>query len=224
MNRFKQILKRYDVLLVMLFAGLFLPVSAQSQTEESLIATVKGHGKIISSVDPREITAALVVLRQNGTTLITVNADLQLQAEGTWKASAAAPDEILLKITGGAVKGELTGSGKLFLTSDRKSFKKLTLDLRSSDGQEITVIFAADTPDLLFKVDEPDISAYRSSRGDTSLLIRPDSEAWEYLMLQLMANKRQSCERGCYEFCNEYNNYQFSSSSSSFNSKCYPNQ
>lgn len=193
-NIFKRIVQRYDVLLMLLFAGFFLPVSAQSPTKEALIATVKGHGKITSAVDPREITAALVVLRQNGTMLITVNADLQLQAEGTWKASASSPEEILLKITGGALKGELTGSGKLFLTSDRKSFKKLTVDLKSSDGQEITVTFIADAPDLLFKVDEPDLSANRLRSGDTSLLIRPDSDAWEYLMLELMAKELQTSD------------------------------
>ena len=223
MDRIKRIRRPYNTLLLVLFAGFFLPVSAQSQTEESLIATVKGHGKITSAVDPREITAALVVLRQNGTMMITVTAEIQLQAEGTWEASAASSEEVLLKVTGGAVKGELKGSGKLFLTGDRKSFKKLTLELKSSDGQEMTVTFVADAPNL-FKVDEPDLSARRSSRGDTSLLIRPDNEAWEYLMWQLMASKLQTCERGCYESCNEYNNYQFSSTSTSFNSRCYPNQ
>ena len=97
-----------------------------------------------SAVDEREITSALVVLRQNGTLLITVTADLLLQAEGTWKASASSPDEILLKITGGVLKGEMTGSGKLLLTSDRKSFRELTINVKSSDGQEISVTFVAD--------------------------------------------------------------------------------
>ena len=99
---------------------------------------------ITSAVEEREITSALVVLRQNGTVLIAVCADLQLQAEGTWKASTSSPDEILLKITGGVLRGELTGSGKLLLTSDKKSFKKLRVDVKTSDGQEITVTFAAD--------------------------------------------------------------------------------
>ena len=97
-----------------------------------------------SAVDERKITSALVILRQNGTVLITVTADLQLQAEGTWKASASSPEEILLKITGGVLKGEMTGSGKLLLTSDRKSFKELTMNVKLSDGQEVTVTFVAD--------------------------------------------------------------------------------
>ena len=101
-----------------------------------------------SAVDERKITSALVVLRQNGTVLITVTAELQLQAEGTWRATASSPEEIVLKITGGAVKGEVIGSGKLLLTSDRKSFKELTMNVKLSDGQEVTVTFVADAAEL----------------------------------------------------------------------------
>jgi hypothetical protein len=109
-----------------------------------VILRANGDGTIITPVDELKITAALVVLRQNESVLITVTADLQLQAEGTWKASATSPEEILLKITGGAVKGELVGSGKLLLTSDRKSIKELTINGKSSDGQEVSVKFTAD--------------------------------------------------------------------------------
>ena len=144
MNRRKRILRPCKALLLVLFAGFLLAVSAQSQQLESLTATVKGHGKMSSVVDERKITSALVVLRQNGTVLITVTAEIHLQAEGTWKASASSPDEILLKITGGVVKGEMTGSGKLLLTSDGKSFRQLAVNVKTAGGQEITVTFAAD--------------------------------------------------------------------------------
>ena len=140
----KRILRPYNALLIVLFTGFLAPVSAQSQQLESLTATAKGHGEISSEVDEREITSALVVLRQNGTFLITVTAELHLQAEGTWKASASSPDEILLKITGGVLKGEMTGSGKLLLTSDRKSFRQLAVNVKTVGGSEITVTFAAD--------------------------------------------------------------------------------
>ena len=122
--------------------GFVLPVSAQSPESETIV-TAKGYGAITSGVDERKITAALVVLRSNGTVLITVAADAQLLAEGTWKASASSPEEILVKITGGALQGEMTGSGELFLTSDRKTIKELTINLKSSDGQEISVTFVA---------------------------------------------------------------------------------
>jgi hypothetical protein len=144
MNTVKRIL-RSNTLLLLLSAGFFVPLSAQSQEIEPLILTAKGHGVISSSVEKREITAALVVLRKDGTAMITVLADIQLQAEGTWKANDTSPGEVVLKITGGAVKGEVIGSGKLLLTSDRKSIKELTVNLRSSDGQDISVTFVADS-------------------------------------------------------------------------------
>jgi len=147
MNRLKRILRPYNAVLLVLFAGFLLPVCPQSQESEPLIIKANGHGKLSLLVDEREITAALVVLRQNGTALITVTADLLLQAEGTWKATASSPEEIVLKITGGAVKGEVIGSGRLLLASDRKSMKELTINVTSSDGQEISVTFVAEAPE-----------------------------------------------------------------------------
>jgi hypothetical protein len=145
----KRILRPYNALLIVLFTGFLAPVSAQSQQLESLTATAKGHGKISSEVDEPEITSALVVLRQNGTFLITVTAEIHLQAEGTWKASASSRDEILLKITGGVLKGEMTGSGKLLLTSDGKSFRQLTANIKTVDGSQITVTFESDDSEPL---------------------------------------------------------------------------
>jgi hypothetical protein len=133
--------------LLVLFAGFLLPVFAQSGAVEPLIISAKGHGRLSTVIDERKITSALVVLRQNGTVLITVVADLQLQAEGTWKATASSPEEIVLKITGGAVKGEVIGSGKLLLTNDGKSMRELTINVRSTDGQEISVTFVAEAPE-----------------------------------------------------------------------------
>jgi hypothetical protein len=144
MNTLKRILRAYNAVLLVLFAGFLLPVSAQSQESESLIVMAKGHGIMSSVVEERKLTSALVVLRQNGTMLITVTAELQLQAEGTWKATAASPEDIVLNITGGVLEGEMAGSGKLLLTSDRKSFKELTMNIELSDGQEVTVTFVAD--------------------------------------------------------------------------------
>ena len=144
----KRILFPHHALWLVLFAGFLLPVNAQSQQLESLTATAQGHGLLSSAVEKREITSALVVLRKDGTALIAVTADLHLQAEGTWKASVSSSDEILLNITGGVLKGEMKGSGKLLLTSDGKSFRQLTADLMTVDGSEIKVTFAADDSEL----------------------------------------------------------------------------
>jgi hypothetical protein len=140
--------------LLVLIAGFLLSVSAQSQILESRTATAKGHGKISSAIDEHEITSALIFLRENGTFLIALIADIQIQAEGTWKASTTSPEEILLKITGGVLKGEMNGSGKLLLSSDRVSIKKLTIDVKTVDGREITVTFVGDDPEASEKGEE----------------------------------------------------------------------
>ena len=146
MNRLKAMWKWQDILLLVLvvISGFLLPVSAQSSKFESLTATVNGHGVITTASDEQKITSIVVVLRQDGTMLVSVCADLQLHAEGTWKVSTSSPDEVLVKITGGVLKGELTGSGKLLLTSDKKSFRELRAHVKSSFGEEMTVTFTAD--------------------------------------------------------------------------------
>ena len=144
MNGLKRTLRLWNTLVMLLFAGFFLPVFAQSQDAESLIVTAKGHGEISVRVEKRKITAALVVLRKDRSVMIAVTSDLQIQLQGTWKANTASPEEIVLKITGGAVADDLDGSGKLVLTTDRKSLKELTVNAKSADGQEITVTFVAD--------------------------------------------------------------------------------
>jgi hypothetical protein len=52
-----------------------------------LTAVAKGHGVIAYAFEERKFTGALAVLRQDGTVLITLYSDLQLQAQGTWSAS-----------------------------------------------------------------------------------------------------------------------------------------
>ena len=136
-----------------------LPPS-QSQELEPMILKAKGHGALTAPVDEQKITAALVVLRGNGTMLVTVCAELQLQAEGTWSTSDSAPQEILLKITGGALTGDLIGSGRLLLTKDRKSFEQLSIEATTPDGRVIKVTFTADAVEnrvsLVHLLDERD--------------------------------------------------------------------
>jgi hypothetical protein len=144
-------MRRHSTLLVLLCAQFFLPVYAQGQTFDSLKAVGRGHGLIAEAFEERKFTAALAVLRQDGTVLITLYSDLQLQAQGTWSASNSSPAEILLKITGGEVSGNATGTGKLLLSNDRKFIKELTIKGKLFDGREIAVTFVADTPE-----DRPD--------------------------------------------------------------------
>ena len=82
MNRLKLLMRRHTTLLILLLAQFFLPVYAQAQKFDSLTAVAKGHGVIADAVEERKFTAALAVLRQDGTVLITLYSDLQLQVEG----------------------------------------------------------------------------------------------------------------------------------------------
>ncbi|HEU5235941.1 MAG TPA: hypothetical protein VFU37_02300, partial [Pyrinomonadaceae bacterium] len=127
--------------------SIFLPASGQGQNLDSLTAVAKGHGVIANAVEERKFTTALAVLRQDGTVLITLYSDLLLQAQGTWSASTSSPEEILLKITGGEVSGNATGTGKLLLSNDRKFIKELTIKGKFFDGREIVVTFVADAPE-----------------------------------------------------------------------------
>ena len=66
------------------------------------------------------------MLRKDGQALITIYSDLQLQAQGTWSATGDSPKEIKLKVTGGELTGNFSGTGKLLLSDDRMSLKELT--------------------------------------------------------------------------------------------------
>lgn len=155
MNRLNLLTRRHSTLLILLFAQFILPASAQGQNSDSLTAVAKGHGVIADAVEERKFTGALAVLRQDGTILITLISDLQLQAQGTWSVSNSSPDEFLLKITGGELSGNATGKGKLLLSNDRKFIKELTIKGRFFDGREVTVTFVADAPEDRSKGYEP---------------------------------------------------------------------
>ena len=158
MNRLKLLMQWQGLLLILLFAHLLLPASAQGQNFDGLTAFAKGHGVIADAFEERKFTAALAVLRPDGTVLITLYSDLQLQAQGTWSASNSSPEEILLKITGGEVSGNVTGTGKLLLSNDRKFIKELRIKAKLFDGREIAVTFVADAPESLERIEPGFIS------------------------------------------------------------------
>lgn len=143
----KRIRPRHNLLLTLLFAQFVLPAQAQSQPTESITAFARGHGSIVSEVEERKFSAAFVVLRPNGQAVITLYSDLQLQVRGTWSVSDSSPHEIELKITGGELGGNASGSGKLLLSNDRKSISELAITGKSSNGCDVTISFTADRSD-----------------------------------------------------------------------------
>ena len=131
-------------LTIILFGQFFLPVSAAAPQTEPVTVYGKGHGSIVSLTEDRKLSAAVVVLRPNGTALITLISDLQVQAEAQWTASTLSSHEMELRITGGELTGNASGSGKLVLTDDDKSIKELMIKGKLFDGRELTITFAAD--------------------------------------------------------------------------------
>jgi hypothetical protein len=138
---------RHNLLVILMFALFILPAPAQSQQTEPITAFAKGHGSIVSTDEERKISAALVVLRENGQAVITLFSDLQLQVQGTWSVSDSSPQEIQLKITGLELGGNASGSGKVLLSSDRKYIRELTITGKLLNGPEVTVRFTADRSD-----------------------------------------------------------------------------
>ena len=100
MNKIKRLIHWQNLLTILLFAPLVPAISAQAQQPEAVTVYGKGHGSIVSTFEERKIAAALVVLRPNGTALITLFSDLQLHAEAQWAASESSSQEMDLKITG----------------------------------------------------------------------------------------------------------------------------
>ncbi len=86
----------------------------------------------------------LVILKEGGEAELTFYADLQLVAQGTWSLAKSLEEGINLRITGGVVSGNATGTGKLFLRKDGKSIDKLNVKATSADGSIVTVEFVAD--------------------------------------------------------------------------------
>jgi hypothetical protein len=116
---------------------------ARSQKITSLTAEAKGQGTITTDLDKKKFSGVVVVLREDATVQISLISDMQLLTEGTWSQSAN--QTIDLKISGGIVSGNSTGTGKLLLRRDN-SIKRLSLRAKSTNNAGVTVEFVANPP------------------------------------------------------------------------------
>ncbi len=123
----------------------FISVAVAAQQLTSLNASAKGKGIIkVSDIDQHKINSVMIILKESGDADFTFYTDLQLSAQGSWSVGESLSQGIDLKITGGVVSGNATGTGKLFLRKDGKSIDRLTIEAKSADGGKITVDFVAD--------------------------------------------------------------------------------
>jgi hypothetical protein len=104
--------------------------SAAPQRITSFSGTAKGQGTLTVGQERTKIKSVYINLKENGEIDITLFTDLQLLATGQWSATDDPAKGIPLKITGGVVEGNATGSGTLFLSSDGKSISKLNFQAK----------------------------------------------------------------------------------------------
>jgi hypothetical protein len=123
---------------------LALPASTVAQRIVSLQSLAHGTGTLVMNGEEYKITAVLVILRENGEAEFTLYTDMQLYGRGRWSAGKDLSQGIDLKITGGVVRGEAKGIGKLFLRADGKSIATFTAQGANDSGGKFEVGFAAE--------------------------------------------------------------------------------
>lgn len=117
---------------------------AQDPPPASLVATANGEGKIKLGKEQYQLHAVVVKLFQDGKAELNLITDITIFIEGTWSRGNEADKTIDLKITGNSMSGGLDGSGKLFLTDDRKSISGLKLQVvNKTTKKNVTADFVA---------------------------------------------------------------------------------
>ena len=120
------------------------PASTVAQRIVSLQSLAHGTGTLVMNGEEYKITGVLVILRENGEAEFTLYTDMQLYGRGRWSAGKDLSQGIDLRITGGVVRGEAKGIGKLFLRADGKSIATFAMHGASNTGGKFSVSFVAD--------------------------------------------------------------------------------
>jgi hypothetical protein len=140
------LIRRHNVMAFLALSVLLVlsSVTAAQDPPASLVATANGEGKIKLGKEEYKLHAIVVKLFQNGKAEINLITDITVFIEGTWSRGSEADKTIDLKITGNSMSGNLDGSGKLFLTDDRKSIAGLKLQvLNKTTKKSVTADFVA---------------------------------------------------------------------------------
>lgn len=128
------------LLLLMLVAA---PTLALAQQPKSGTASANGDGAIKIGREEFKLHAVIVKLFEDGAAEINLASDITIFISAKWTSTDDVKQGIDLVITGGATKGGLTGTGKLFLSEDRKSIVSLKLQaVNTSSRRNIEVNFA----------------------------------------------------------------------------------
>lgn len=113
------------MLVVALMIWVQTSASATPQRITSFNGTAKGQGTLTVGRDSSKISQVVINLKENGEADITLFTDVQLFVKGQCTASDDPAKGIALKISGGVVDGDATGTGTVVLRPDGKSISSL---------------------------------------------------------------------------------------------------
>jgi hypothetical protein len=127
------------ILICLSFTGV-----AADDPPASLVASAKGEGKIKLGKEEYKLNAVVVKLFSDGKAELNLITDITVFITGNWSRENETAKTIDLKITSSVTGGNLDGSGKIFLTDDRKSISGLKLQVLSKVSRKtITAEFVA---------------------------------------------------------------------------------
>jgi hypothetical protein len=86
----------------------------------------------------------------------------------------ASLEEIQVKITGGELGGNASGSGKVLLSNDRKNISELAITGKSSNGCDVTIRFTADRSDDSQKDGNPILLSASAVAATTAMTVRSE--------------------------------------------------
>jgi len=104
-------------------------VAVAQDPTPSLVVSASGEGKIKLGKEEFKLSAVVVKGFQDGKIEINLATDITIFINGTWSRANENDKTIEVKITGGAVSGNLDGGGQILLTADGKSIASLKLQV-----------------------------------------------------------------------------------------------
>ena len=136
--------KHRVIAISILLVLLALPGIAGAQQPKSLVASANGEGTIKLGKEQFKIYAVVVKLFEDGKAEINLVTDITVFISGTWSRGDDAAKVIDLKITGNMMAGAVDGSGKIFLTEDRKSIAGLKAEVLNKNTRIVVkAVFTA---------------------------------------------------------------------------------
>lgn len=128
-------------LCILLLVVLSPPVLPQETKD--IVAHANGDGTLKIGDEQFKLTSVVVKLFSDSKAEINLISDITIFVSGTWSRAANSPNQINLKITGGATGGGVEASGELLIT-DRKSIDRMSLHgTIKTTHKELSVTFQA---------------------------------------------------------------------------------